>query len=53
MAEDTGTVLVRLGHLNLDGTPAGDVDPSELIPYAQVGVTTTDYCRVAPKSVAV
>ncbi len=50
---DAGIELVRLGHLILDGTPAEDVDPSELIPYAQVEVTTTDYCRVAPKSVAV
>lgn len=49
---DTGTELVRLGHLILDGTPAEDVDPSELIPYGQVGVTVTDNCRVAPKNLA-
>lgn len=52
MAEDTGIELVHLGHLILDGTPAEDVDPSEQIPWAQVGVTVCDNCRIAPKAVA-
>lgn len=52
MAE-TGTELVRLGHLILDGTPAADDDPDEAIPFAKVGVTVTDNCRVAPKTAAV
>lgn len=49
---DTGIELVRLGHLILDGTPTEDIDPSDLIPYGQCNVTTTDDCRVAPKTVA-
>lgn len=50
MAE-SGTELVRLGHLILDGTPAEDIDPADLIPYGQCDVSTTDNCRVAPKAV--
>ena len=48
---DVGTELVRLGHLILDGTPAAEDDPDEKIPFAQVDVTVTDNCRVAPKTV--
>ncbi|MGN1369753.1 MAG: hypothetical protein ACI4WX_12860 [Aristaeellaceae bacterium] len=51
MAEETGKDLVRLGHLILDGTPAEDVDPAELIPYGQVDVTVCDNCRVCKKAV--
>ncbi len=53
MAEEIGTELVHLGHLDLTGTPAMDPDPAEQIPWAQVDVTTCDNCRVATKAVAV
>lgn len=52
MAETTGVELVRLGHLILDGTPAEEEDPSELIPMGQVDVTVCDNCRVALKPAA-
>lgn len=51
MIEENGTLLVRLGHQILDGTPATELDPEEAIPFAQVGVTYLDNCRVAPKTV--
>ena len=47
------TELVRLGHLILDGTPADEDDPEKAIPFAQVDVTVTDNCRVAPKTATV
>lgn len=50
--DNNENMLVRLGHLILDGTPAEDVDPRTVVTAAQVDVSLVGVCRVAVAPVA-